>query len=88
MGKTQTQFLVPDHQKEDLGKIVDVVPASQISTTERRSRAEAVALARASMQLEGFHISPEAEAMKTRFINGEVTLDECIGAVKKTINAS
>lgn len=47
-----------------------------ISAAERRLREDAVNSARASMGLEGFKSSPEAEAHAQRFVRGEIDLDE------------
>jgi hypothetical protein len=55
------------------------VPANDtISAAERRRREEAVRFARASVGLEGFKPSKDAEEQATRFINGEITLSEFI----------
>jgi hypothetical protein len=47
-----------------------------ISAAERRLRERSVNFARASMRLEGFHSSNEAEALAQRFVRGEIDLDE------------
>ncbi|GHU37387.1 hypothetical protein AGMMS50256_35270 [Betaproteobacteria bacterium] len=47
-----------------------------ISDDERKQRQEAVEFARASVELEGFRISPEENAHDLRFVNGEISLDE------------
>jgi predicted DNA-binding protein len=57
-----------------------------LSDAEKRERANAVSSARASMALEGFNSSPEAKAMTARFINGEVSLEDCLIAAKKSLS--
>ena len=47
-----------------------------LSPNERRKREEAVRFANASVGLEGFKVSPEAEARAQRFINGDIDLAE------------
>jgi predicted Zn-dependent peptidase len=47
-----------------------------ISEEERERRREAVDFARASVELEGFKITPEENAHDLRFIDGEISLDE------------
>jgi hypothetical protein len=44
-----------------------------ISPQERAQREEAVRFARNSVRLEGFHLSPEAEALNRGYMNGEMT---------------
>lgn len=53
---------------------LEVVP--RISAEERREREEAVLFANASVGLEGFKVSAEAEARANRFIAGEIDLPE------------
>jgi oligoribonuclease (3'-5' exoribonuclease) len=48
----------------------------RISEEERERRQEAVDFARASVELEGFRITPEENAHDLRFIDGEISLDE------------
>ena len=52
-------------------------PAS-ITDAERRKRQEAADFARASVGLEGFKPSDEAEAQMRRHINGEIDLAELV----------
>ena len=56
-----------------------------ISEKERQRRQEAAEFARCSLALEGFFISPEAQLMQDKFINGEVTIEECIQALHDSI---
>ena len=42
----------------------------------RQERRDAVAYARGSVRLEGIVLSPAAEALAARYINGEITLEE------------
>lgn len=49
-----------------------------ISDEERRRREEACIYARASVGLEGFVLSAEAEAHAERYINGEIDLAEFV----------
>ena len=53
-----------------------------IDTQERERRQKAIDSARASVQLEGVTISPEVEAINRRFIDGELTGDEHIAAIR------
>jgi len=47
-----------------------------ITDQERARRREAVEFARGSVRFEGIVLSPEAQALAERFINGEITLEE------------
>lgn len=47
-----------------------------LSTAERRKREDAVRFANASVGLEGFRVTPEAEARAQRFVSGEIDLAE------------
>lgn len=55
-----------------------------ISAVERRRRESAVNFARASVGLEGFKPSKEAEAYAQRFINGEIQLAEFVQVKAET----
>jgi len=50
--------------------------SSLITDEERARRRAAFEFARGSVRFEGIVISPEAEALAERFINGEITLEE------------
>ena len=56
-------------------------PAS-ITDAERRKRQEAVNFSRASVGLEGFKPSEEAEAQMRRHINGEIDLAELVKSAR------
>lgn len=51
---------------------------SELSSSERRRREEAVNFARASIGLEGFKPSLEDETLAQRFIDGEIDLAEFV----------
>lgn len=53
---------------------LEAVP--RISAEERREREDAVRFANASVGLEGFKVSAEAEARANRFIAGDIDLAE------------
>ena len=54
-----------------------------ISQEERRRREKAVRFARNSVRLGGFILSEQAEALFTRYINGELSRPELNDAVRK-----
>jgi hypothetical protein len=59
-----------------------------LPTTDDQARAErqkAIDFARASVELEGFTLSPEVEAINRRFIDGELTGDEHIAAIRAAV---
>ena len=56
----------------------DTTAAVPITEAERRKRQEAVNFARASVGLEGFKPSEEAEAQMRRHIAGEIDLTEFV----------
>jgi len=60
-----------------------VKPAHTISGQERAQREAAVRFARNSVRLEGFTLSDEAEALFTRYIDGELTNPELNEVVRK-----
>ena len=51
------------------------------STIEERQAA--VNFGRASVALEGFMISSEAQAQQHRWVRGEITMEECIAGIKQ-----
>jgi hypothetical protein len=65
--------------------IVDQVISSTplISEAERDRRRAAIAYGRGSVRLEGFVVSPEAEALNQRYIDGELTREELTQAILK-----
>lgn len=59
----------------------------KISEEERQRRIEAAAMGRASVALEGLIVSPEAEALFQKYIDGELTIEECIELLKQRARA-
>ena len=51
-------------------------PEAKISVEERARRKAAVDYARGSVRLEGFIVSPFAEELNRRYIDGEITRKE------------
>lgn len=60
----------------------DHISAPAISADERRRRQEAVNFARGNVRLSGFILSPEVEKISQRYIDGELTSEEFIEAIK------
>lgn len=56
--------------------------APQISEEERARRKASIDNARASVRLEGIILSPEIEQINQQFINGELTRQEHVEAIK------
>jgi len=54
----------------------------RISGEERNRRMASIAYARGSVRFEGFILSPAIEKINERFINGELTRQEHIDAIK------
>ncbi|MBV7483236.1 antitoxin VbhA family protein [Bordetella sp. BOR01] len=52
---------------------------------ERDARLRAINFARGSVRFEGFVLSAEVEEINRRFINGELTGDEHIAAIKDIV---
>ena len=61
---------------------MDTLVKPRITKEEKAARRRGVAAARGSVRLEGFIISPAAEAIATRYIDGDLDLDEYIAAIK------
>lgn len=59
-----------------------------ISEQDRARREEAVRFARNSVELEGFHLSPEAESVFARYIRGEITRDQLNAIVLQAAHGS
>jgi hypothetical protein len=57
----------------------------KISEPERASRKAAIDYARGSVRLEGFVLSEEIEEINRRFIEGEISGDEHIEAIKAAV---
>lgn len=53
----------------------------------RAKRRQAIDFARASVELEGLTLSPEVEAINRRYIDGELTGDEHVAAIRATARA-
>lgn len=51
----------------------------------RAARQRAIDFARASVGLEGFSLSPEVEAINCRFIDGKLTGEEHIAAIRAAV---
>jgi hypothetical protein len=58
-----------------------IVPKPRISDEERARRKAAIEYGRGSVRLEGFTLSPEAEALNQRYIDGELTREELTQAI-------
>lgn len=57
----------------------------QISEQERAWRKASIDNARGSVRFEGFILPPEVEEINRRFIDGELTRDEHVDAIKAAI---
>lgn len=57
----------------------------QITDEERDARLEAINYARGSVRFEGFVLSPEIEEINRRYVDGELTGDEHIAAIKEIV---
>ena len=62
---------------------MNAVLKPSITAEEREERRRGIAAARGSVRLEGFVLSAQAERVNERYVDGELTLDEYIAAVKK-----
>jgi hypothetical protein len=60
------------------------IQAGAITPEERRRREEAVAYARASVELSGFKSDPRDEELSRRYIAGEITIEEALKAVDES----
>lgn len=54
----------------------------QITPGERARRRAAIAYGRGSVRLEGFVLSAEGEELNRRYVDGELSMEELIGAIK------
>ena len=59
-------------------------PSSDDFADFRFRRKQAIDFARASVELSGFKITKDEEARAQRFIDGEITLTEFVGAPSKS----
>ena len=57
----------------------------QISEQERARRKASIDNARGSVRFEGFILTPEVEEINRQFIDGELTGDQHIAAIKATV---
>lgn len=57
----------------------------RISDEERAERRRSVAIARGSVRLEGFVLAPEIEEISRRYIDGELTGDEHVAAIRAAV---
>lgn len=53
-----------------------------IDAQERERRQKAIDFARASVELEGFKLSAEVEAINQQYIDGDISGDEHVAAIK------
>jgi len=58
-----------------------IKPVSTITPEERARRQEAVDYGRGSVRLEGFVVSPRAEELNRRYIEGEITSEQLTAAI-------
>jgi hypothetical protein len=58
---------------------------TMISTQERNARKRAIDFARGSVRFEGIVLCPAIEEINRRFINGELTGDEHIAAIRAVV---
>lgn len=61
--------------------------AAGVSARERAARQKEIDFARASVELEGFTLSPEVEAINQRYIDGELSGDEHGAAIRAAVLA-
>jgi hypothetical protein len=73
--KGKTMSLIEQAPAADLTR-TGRSPASGLSPEERRAREAAVRFANASVGLEGFQMSPDAERKARLFMDGEIDLAE------------
>jgi len=55
----------------------------QLAATTVAQRQSAVNFGRASVALEGLKVSADAEGLQQQFVRGEVSIEECIAAIKR-----
>jgi hypothetical protein len=64
---------------------MNAVLKPQITDEERERRRASVAAARGSVRLEGFVLSDVVERISQRYIDGELTGDEHVAAIKAAV---
>lgn len=65
---------------ETAGKNLDTQQETLLSDAEQQRRAEAIAYGQASVSLEGFPITDEAQALAARFVRGELSVKDYASA--------
>lgn len=65
-----------------VARINQAEPTRPIDTTPAQRQA-AVDFGRASVALEGLAISPQAEALQQQFVRGDISIEECVAAIKR-----
>lgn len=64
---------------------MDTLVKPRITEEERVLRVAAVATARGSVRLEGFVLSADIEEISRRYIDGEITGDEHVAAIRAAV---
>lgn len=64
---------------------MDTLVKPRITEEERALRVAAVATARGSVRLEGFVLSADIEEISRRYIDGEITGDEHVAAIRAAV---
>ncbi len=67
------------------GGLMDTRVKPRISDEERAERRRSVAIARGSVRLEGFVLAPDIEEISRRYIDGELTGDEHVAAIRAAV---
>jgi hypothetical protein len=65
-----------------VARVNQAEPSRSISTSPAQRQA-AVDFGRASVALEGLAISPQAEALQQQFVRGDISIEECVAAIKR-----
>lgn len=66
-----------------VARVNQAEPSRLIATTPAQRQA-AVDFGRASVALEGLAISPQAEALQQQFVQGNISIEECVAAIKRS----
>ncbi len=79
--------LVDELQSRRAGAVNAILKSDHpaIDDRERAARQKAIDSARASIELEGFTLSHEVEAISRRYIAGELTGDEHVAAIRAAV---
>ena len=59
--------------------------AAGVNPQERAARQREIDFARASIELEGFILTPDVEAINRRYIDGEISGDEHVAAIRAAV---